>query len=72
MRQGLTLTEARIARLLADGKSDGEVARLLGMERAAVDAELALIYRKLGIESRTELALLLGEPVTEPSEERGR
>jgi DNA-binding CsgD family transcriptional regulator len=66
----LTLTEARIARLLAEGRSNQEVADLLATRVKAVQEQLARVYRKLGVESRTELALLLTTAsVAEPPDE---
>jgi DNA-binding CsgD family transcriptional regulator len=55
----LTLTEAGVARLAAEGRTDGEVADLLAIRPKTVQNHLARVYSKLGIRSRTELALLL-------------
>jgi len=57
----LSLTETRVARLVAEGLSDDQVAQRLGIRVADVGAELADIFRKLGLRSRTELALLAPE-----------
>lgn len=54
----LSLTETRVARLVAEGLSDEQVAERLGIRVAEVSWELADIFRKLGLRSRTELALL--------------
>ena len=54
----LSLGEARVARLVAAGLSDEEVARRLGIAVADVSADLAEVFRKLGLRSRTELALI--------------
>lgn len=62
-RPGLTLSEARVARLVAEGRSDDEIAERLAITVIDVDAELAEVFRKLGIRTRTELAVLLGPPV---------
>ena len=54
--EGLTETELRVARLVADGRSNKEVASELFVSVRAVEANLSRVYAKLGIESRTELA----------------
>ena len=53
---GLTPTEAQIASLVAEGKTNREVAEALFVSPHTVDANLRRIYRKFGIHSRTELA----------------
>jgi len=57
----LTLSESRVARLVAEGLSDEQVAERLGIGVMDVSAELAEVFRKLGLRSRTELALLAPE-----------
>ena len=52
----LTPTEERVARLVADGKSNREVAGALFLTVRTVEWNLGRIYRKLGVRSRTELA----------------
>lgn len=54
----LTLQETRITRLVAEGRSDAEIAQRLAVSVTEVTADLADIFRKLGLRSRTELALL--------------
>jgi DNA-binding CsgD family transcriptional regulator len=56
---GLTLTEAGVARLVAEGRTNTEVAALLAIRPTAVQDHLACVCRKLGVGSRTELVLLL-------------
>lgn len=58
----LSLSETRVARLVAAGLSDEQIARGLGIAVVDVNAELAEIFRKLGLRSRTELALLVPDP----------
>ena len=53
---GLTETEARVARLAADGLTNREIAAALFLSVNTVQAYLKRIYRELGIRSRTELA----------------
>jgi len=52
----LTPTEQRVAVLVADGKTNKEVAAELVVTVRAVEANLSRIYSKLGIRSRAELA----------------
>jgi DNA-binding CsgD family transcriptional regulator len=51
-----TSTEKEVARLVARGHTNREVADLLFMSPHTVDANLRRIFRKLGVRSRTELA----------------
>jgi DNA-binding CsgD family transcriptional regulator len=52
----LTPTEEQVARLVAAGRTNREVADALFMSPHTVDANLRRIYRKFGVHSRTELA----------------
>jgi DNA-binding CsgD family transcriptional regulator len=52
----LTATEAKIADLVAAGKRNREIASALFVSVATVEAHLTRIYRKVGVQSRTELA----------------
>lgn len=54
--EGLSETELRVARLVAEGRSNKEVAAELFVSVRAVESNLSKVYAKLGIESRTELA----------------
>jgi ATP/maltotriose-dependent transcriptional regulator MalT len=58
---GLTPTEERVAVLVADGKSNKEVASALVISVHTVEAALTSIYRKLDVRSRTELARKVAE-----------
>ena len=53
---GITAAEARVAELVAAGRTNREVAGELFMSPKTVEAHLSRIYRKLGVRSRTELA----------------
>ena len=53
---GLTPTEQRVAELVAQGKSNKEVAAALVVSVHTVEAALTSIYRKLDVHSRTEMA----------------
>jgi DNA-binding CsgD family transcriptional regulator len=57
---GLTATEERIAQLVASGRSNQEVARVMFVSPKTVEWNLSKIYRKLHVRSRSELAAKLG------------
>jgi DNA-binding CsgD family transcriptional regulator len=61
----LTATERRVAELAASGLTNREVASRAFMSPKTVQANLARVYRKLGISSRAELGARM-------SEEQGR
>jgi DNA-binding CsgD family transcriptional regulator len=63
----LTATERRVADLVAEGRTNREVAETLLISVYTVEGNLTRIYRKLGIRSRTELAARMGRP-SEPTE----
>jgi DNA-binding NarL/FixJ family response regulator len=65
----LSLSESRVARLVAEGLSDEQIADRLGIGAVDVSAELAEVFRKLGLRSRTELALLIPQPPGQNHEE---
>jgi DNA-binding CsgD family transcriptional regulator len=56
----LTPTERRIAELVAEGKTNKEVAAILVVADRTIESALTQIYRKLEVRSRTELARKLG------------
>ena len=55
----LTPTERRIAELVAEGRTDKEIAAALFVTSKTVGTQLSRIYRKVGVRSRTELAAWL-------------
>ncbi len=57
-RRDLTEAERRIAGLVAEGRSNREVAAALFLTQHSVETALTRIYRKLGVRSRSELAHL--------------
>lgn len=59
---GLTAAEQRVAELAASGLTNREVAAALFISPKTVEANLARIYRKLGIRSRAELGRLMSIP----------
>jgi DNA-binding CsgD family transcriptional regulator len=54
--EGLTAAERRVARLVAEGRTNREVAAALFLGERTVASHLTHIYAKLGVRSRTELA----------------
>jgi DNA-binding CsgD family transcriptional regulator/xanthine/CO dehydrogenase XdhC/CoxF family maturation factor len=55
----LTATEQRVAELAAAGRTNKQIARDLYISERTVEANLTKVYRKLGLNSRTELANVL-------------
>jgi DNA-binding NarL/FixJ family response regulator len=60
----LTPHEYRIALLVAQGRTNPEVAAELFISRKTVEHHLSQIYRKVGVRSRTELAGLMASEQT--------
>lgn len=58
---GLTPSERRVAELAASGMTTREVATALFISPKTVEANLARIYRKLGINTRAELGRIFGQ-----------
>jgi DNA-binding CsgD family transcriptional regulator len=56
--EGLTPAERRVADLVAEGRTNREVAATLFLSEKTVATHLSHIYAKLGVRSRTELARL--------------
>jgi DNA-binding CsgD family transcriptional regulator len=54
--EGLTAAERRVATLVAEGRTNREVAAALFLGERTVASHLTHIYTKLGVRSRTELA----------------
>ena len=59
----LTGSERRIADLVAEGKTNKEVAAILVVSERTIESALTGVYRKLDVRSRTELARKLVSPV---------
>ncbi len=57
--ESLTRTEERVARHVATGMSNPEVAEVLFQSRRTVETHVSHILAKLGLRSRTELVLLV-------------
>jgi DNA-binding CsgD family transcriptional regulator len=60
-RDELTPAEQRVAALVAEGRTNKEVAAALVVTVHTVEAALTQVYRKLGVRSRTELARRLSQ-----------
>ena len=54
--EGLTPAERRVAVLVAEGRTNREVAAALSLGERTVETHLSHVYAKLGVRSRTELA----------------
>jgi DNA-binding CsgD family transcriptional regulator len=64
--EALTASEARVARLAAQGLSNTAIAQTLFISRKTVEKHLANAYRKLGIASRSQLdAAAFSEPAAD-------
>ena len=61
-RDGLSPAELRVARAVARGATNREVATELYLSERTVEFHLMRVYRKLGVRSRTQLAISL-QPV---------
>ena len=57
--QPLTPAETRVAKLVAHALKNREIADELGVSEATVGVHLGHVYKKLGLRSRTELAVLV-------------
>jgi DNA-binding CsgD family transcriptional regulator len=55
---GLSGTEAAIVGRVATGQTNREIGEALHLSARTVEWNLSRVYRKLGVRSRTELALL--------------
>ena len=54
--EGLTSAERRVAALVAEGRTNREVAAALSLGERTVETHLTHVYAKLGVRTRTELA----------------
>jgi DNA-binding CsgD family transcriptional regulator len=57
----LTVSERRVAKLAAEGRSNPEIAQALYVTRKTVETHLGHVYRKLDLSGRGELPKALGE-----------
>jgi ATP/maltotriose-dependent transcriptional regulator MalT len=63
-QDALTPAELRVAELAASGMTNRDVAAKLFISSKTVEATLARVYRKLGIQSRAELGQRVGKTAT--------
>ena len=57
--QQLSEQETRLLQLLVEGRTNAEIATCLHVSRETVKSELKRIFRKIGVGSRTQAAVLL-------------
>ena len=60
--ESLTPSEARVARMAAEGLTNREIAQALFVTPKTVEVHLGSVYRKLGISSRMQLADAMAAP----------
>jgi DNA-binding CsgD family transcriptional regulator len=59
--ESLTASERRIAELVADGRSNPQVAQALFVTRSTVESHLRNIFRKLDVTSRQQIVSRLAQ-----------
>jgi DNA-binding CsgD family transcriptional regulator len=69
---GLSPSEASVAALVAEGRTNREIAAALSLGERTIASHLTSIYAKLGIRSRTELARQLVPEAALPAESAGK
>jgi DNA-binding CsgD family transcriptional regulator len=57
-RRGLTARQVEVLSLIARGRSNRQIGRALGMSERTVTTHTEAIYKRLGVHSRTEAAML--------------
>jgi DNA-binding NarL/FixJ family response regulator len=62
----LSPTERRVAELVAEGRTNKEVAQALFVSVKTVEANLSRIYHKMGVRSRSELTRRIAAPQEAP------
>jgi DNA-binding CsgD family transcriptional regulator len=60
--ESLTPSERRVAGMAAEGQTNREIAQALFVTPKTVEVHLSSVYRKLAIESRTQLSAALAQP----------
>jgi len=70
----LSSAELAVARLLVDGESHAEIARLRGSSRRTVANQLAAVFQRLGVSGRADLlrVLSVGRAACEPANGNAR
>jgi DNA-binding CsgD family transcriptional regulator len=69
--RGLSDREAEVLGWVMEGKTNPEIATILGLSRRTVHHHLENIYRKLGVETRTAAAKMARELAEAVAEEHG-
>ncbi|MDW4572899.1 AAA family ATPase [Microbacterium sp. M3] len=64
--EALTRTEERVARHVATGATNPEIAQSLSVSRRTVETHVSNVLGKLGLRSRTELALFIARRSDDP------
>ena len=67
LRFGLTPRESDVAHWLAAGKTNAEIASILGARSRTIEKHVERVLEKLGVENRTAAALLISNPPRESS-----
>jgi DNA-binding CsgD family transcriptional regulator len=57
----LTVREAEVARLVAGGAPNADIAEALTISESTVKSHLTRVYAKLGVRSRTQLAVVMSD-----------
>lgn len=68
---GLSKRQAEILKLLADGKTNAQIANALSRSPHTIKLHVSAILRHLNVESRTQAALLASKLAREPSQKNG-
>jgi DNA-binding CsgD family transcriptional regulator/predicted negative regulator of RcsB-dependent stress response len=63
-RSALTASELRVARMAAEGLTNREIAQALFLTEKTIEVHLTRVYRKLSIQSRSQLPRALPETAT--------
>lgn len=58
---------ARVLRLLAEGKSNKQICRVLNVAEGTIKNHLYALFRQIGVSNRTEAALWLSRHITPES-----
>jgi DNA-binding CsgD family transcriptional regulator len=69
--EGLTAAERRVAALVAEGRTNREVASALFVGERTIETHLSHVYAKLGLRSRAELARSFRPEVEAPEQSSG-
>jgi DNA-binding CsgD family transcriptional regulator len=66
-RLGLTARQAEVLNCLSGGKTDRDIAQILGMSPRTVNKHLERIYVKLGVETRSSAAVIAMQTLARPA-----